>query len=158
MCVTWLHPQDFYLSLRASSCGGISSSLPITARQLESLVRLAEARARAELRELVTADDALVRAQRTQWCGCWLVAMQWCCCWLVAVWGATVQRAVLLSCCCRSAWPAAAAQQCAAGLTACFCPVKYGASRQQPCLAASHAATAIDDAAAKTVRRIACRM
>jgi DNA helicase MCM8 len=53
--------QSFYLSLRASSCGGVSGGLPITARQLESLVRLAEARARAELREVVTAEDALVR-------------------------------------------------------------------------------------------------
>jgi hypothetical protein len=53
--------QNFYLSLRSSSCGGISGSLPITARQLESLVRLAEARARVELRETVTADDAQVR-------------------------------------------------------------------------------------------------
>ena len=52
--------QNFYLSLRSSSCGGISGSLPITARQLESLVRLAEARARVELRETVTADDAQV--------------------------------------------------------------------------------------------------
>lgn len=52
--------QSFYLSLRASSCGGVSSNLPITARQLESLVRLAEARARAELREVVTAEDAQV--------------------------------------------------------------------------------------------------
>jgi DNA helicase MCM8 len=52
--------QSFYLSLRASSCGGVSGGLPITARQLESLVRLAEARARAELREIVTAEDALV--------------------------------------------------------------------------------------------------
>lgn len=31
---------------------------PITTRQLESLVRLAEARARLELREIVTGDDA----------------------------------------------------------------------------------------------------
>lgn len=53
--------QSFYLSLRSSSCGGVSGSLPITARQLESLVRLAEARAKAELRETVTADDARVR-------------------------------------------------------------------------------------------------
>ncbi|KAF6258257.1 MCM2/3/5 family-domain-containing protein [Scenedesmus sp. NREL 46B-D3] len=51
--------QSFYLSLRASSCGGVSGGLPITARQLESLVRLAEARARSELRETVTAEDAL---------------------------------------------------------------------------------------------------
>ena len=33
-------------------------STPITTRQLESMIRLAEARARAELREEVTADDA----------------------------------------------------------------------------------------------------
>lgn len=65
VCVLYVHvcvcaPQNFYLSLRSSSCGGISGSLPITARQLESLVRLAEARARVELRETVTADDAQV--------------------------------------------------------------------------------------------------
>lgn len=57
---SWCAMQIFYLSLRSSSCGGISGSLPITARQLESLVRLAEARARVELRETVTADDAQV--------------------------------------------------------------------------------------------------
>lgn len=34
---------------------------PVTVRQLESLVRLAEARARLELREEVTAEDARVR-------------------------------------------------------------------------------------------------
>ena len=32
---------------------------PITARQLESLIRLAEARARADLREVATESDAL---------------------------------------------------------------------------------------------------
>jgi MCM AAA-lid domain len=53
--------QAFYLSLRAATCGGVSGGLPVTARQLESLVRLAEARARCELREVVTAEDALVR-------------------------------------------------------------------------------------------------
>lgn len=34
-------------------------SMPITLRQLESLIRLSQARARAELREWVTEDDAL---------------------------------------------------------------------------------------------------
>jgi DNA helicase MCM8 len=33
--------------------------MPITLRQLESLIRLSQARARAELREWVTEDDAL---------------------------------------------------------------------------------------------------
>ncbi|KNC52686.1 DNA-dependent DNA helicase and ATPase [Thecamonas trahens ATCC 50062] len=49
--------QDFYLSLRKSHVGG--ESMPVTTRQLESMIRLAEARAKLELRELVTADDAL---------------------------------------------------------------------------------------------------
>ena len=50
--------QQFYLRLRADSSpmGGTT----VTARQLESLVRLAEARARCELREVVTQDDAEV--------------------------------------------------------------------------------------------------
>jgi hypothetical protein len=62
--LSWPYLQTFYLELRSSSCGGISGSLPITARQLESLVRLAEARARLELREMVTADDAQVWCSR----------------------------------------------------------------------------------------------
>lgn len=50
--------QKFYLKLRdhATSADGT----PITARQLESLVRLAEARARIDLREEITAQDAMV--------------------------------------------------------------------------------------------------
>lgn len=35
-----------------------SDYLPITARQLESLMRLAEARAKVDLREVITQDDA----------------------------------------------------------------------------------------------------
>ena len=46
----------FYLQLRKTQRGG--DSVPITTRQLESLVRLAEARAKAELREEVTEQDA----------------------------------------------------------------------------------------------------
>lgn len=50
--------QKFYLKLRDHSTS--ADSTPITARQLESLVRLAEARARVDLREEITAQDALV--------------------------------------------------------------------------------------------------
>ncbi|TVU19780.1 hypothetical protein EJB05_35951 [Eragrostis curvula] len=48
--------RDFYLRLRDRSSS--ADGTPITARQLESLVRLAEARAHVDLREEVTADDA----------------------------------------------------------------------------------------------------
>ncbi|KAG1667273.1 hypothetical protein FOA52_012562 [Chlamydomonas sp. UWO 241] len=47
--------QEFYLQLRSQAGGG---GMPVTARQLESLVRLSEARARIELRSEVTAADA----------------------------------------------------------------------------------------------------
>ncbi|KAK2647711.1 hypothetical protein Ddye_015200 [Dipteronia dyeriana] len=49
--------QKFYLQLRDHNTS--ADSTPITARQLESLVRLAEARARLDLREEITAQDAL---------------------------------------------------------------------------------------------------
>ncbi|KAK3016647.1 hypothetical protein RJ639_006742, partial [Escallonia herrerae] len=49
--------QKFYLRLRDHSTS--ADGTPITARQLESLVRLAGARARVELREEITAQDAL---------------------------------------------------------------------------------------------------
>ncbi|KAH8937600.1 hypothetical protein BDL97_16G036800 [Sphagnum fallax] len=48
--------QQFYLQLRKQSSADGS---PITARQLESLVRLVEARARLELREEIIKQDAL---------------------------------------------------------------------------------------------------
>ncbi|WOL04368.1 putative DNA helicase MCM8 isoform X1 [Canna indica] len=48
--------QKFYLRLRDRSTS--ADGTPITARQLESLVRLAEARARLDLREEITAEDA----------------------------------------------------------------------------------------------------
>lgn len=48
--------QKFYLDLRKQRQS--TDSTPITTRQLESLIRLAEARARAELREEATAQDA----------------------------------------------------------------------------------------------------
>jgi DNA helicase MCM8 len=52
--------QQFYLKLRKRSTS--ADGTPITARQLESLVRLAEARARVDLREEVTAEDAKVNS------------------------------------------------------------------------------------------------
>ncbi len=51
--------QDFYVKMRtATREGGDSFAVSITARQLESLVRIAEARARVHLREEVTVEDA----------------------------------------------------------------------------------------------------
>ncbi|KAF3442091.1 hypothetical protein FNV43_RR16007 [Rhamnella rubrinervis] len=49
--------QKFYLKLRDHATS--ADCTPITARQLESLVRLAEARARLDLREEITAQDAM---------------------------------------------------------------------------------------------------
>uniref|UniRef100_UPI00398E7D0C DNA helicase MCM8 n=1 Tax=Pristiophorus japonicus TaxID=55135 RepID=UPI00398E7D0C len=48
--------QEFYLELRRQNQG--PDSTPITTRQLESLIRLTEARARLELRENATKSDA----------------------------------------------------------------------------------------------------
>lgn len=50
--------QKFYLKLRDHNTS--ADSTPITARQLESLVRLAQARARVDLREDITVQDAMV--------------------------------------------------------------------------------------------------
>jgi replicative DNA helicase Mcm len=49
--------SDFYLAMRSAS-EAEGSPVAITARQLESLVRIAEARARVALRKEVTAEDA----------------------------------------------------------------------------------------------------
>lgn len=49
--------EEFYVELRKTAEGG-AAPLPITARQLESLVRLAEARAKMALRSKVTKEDA----------------------------------------------------------------------------------------------------
>ncbi|XP_057778999.1 probable DNA helicase MCM8 [Salvia miltiorrhiza] len=49
--------QKFYLRLRDRNT--TADGTPITARQLESLVRLAEARARVDLREEISTQDAL---------------------------------------------------------------------------------------------------
>lgn len=57
--------QKFYLKLRDHNTS--ADGTPITARQLESLVRLAEARARLDLREEITAQDALVSYLTRKW-------------------------------------------------------------------------------------------
>mgnify|MGYP000011623158 CR=1 FL=1 len=49
--------KDFYLEMRSKS-EGEGAPIAITARQLETLIRLAEAHARAALREFVTVEDA----------------------------------------------------------------------------------------------------
>ncbi|MFS8004447.1 putative DNA helicase [Helianthus anomalus] len=49
--------QEFYLKLRDRNTS--ADGTPVTARQLESLVRLAQARARVDLREEVTGEDAM---------------------------------------------------------------------------------------------------
>ncbi|CAM9850234.1 unnamed protein product [Chrysoparadoxa australica] len=48
--------QTLYLTMRKEAAGG--RSMPITSRQLESLIRLSQARARADLRDVVTEADA----------------------------------------------------------------------------------------------------
>ncbi|TPP64414.1 DNA helicase MCM8 [Fasciola gigantica] len=49
--------RDFYLELRRNRHS--RDTFPVTMRQLESLIRLTEARARAELREEATCEDAM---------------------------------------------------------------------------------------------------
>lgn len=49
--------KAFYLELRKKAVAS-EGGVPITTRQLESLVRLAEARARADLRQVRSADTA----------------------------------------------------------------------------------------------------
>lgn len=52
--------ENFYVSMRTSSSeAGEAAAISITARQLEGLIRLAEARAKAHLRTEVTIEDAV---------------------------------------------------------------------------------------------------
>lgn len=50
--------KEFYLKMRASSGSAADTPIAITPRQLEAMVRLCEARARAYLRDRVTVEDA----------------------------------------------------------------------------------------------------
>jgi replicative DNA helicase Mcm len=59
--------RDYYVKMRNASVeGGEASAISITARQLEALVRLAEARAKAHLREEITIEDAEAVINLTQ--------------------------------------------------------------------------------------------
>jgi replicative DNA helicase Mcm len=62
--------RDFYVKMRTASLeGGEASAVSITARQLESLVRMAEARARVHLREEVTVEDG--SGAWSRWASTW---------------------------------------------------------------------------------------
>jgi len=50
--------KSFYLNLRDTS--EMNTTIPITTRQIESLIRLAQARAKVVCRDVVTKDDAMV--------------------------------------------------------------------------------------------------
>ncbi len=59
--------QDYYIKMRNASIeGGEASAISITARQLEALIRLSEARARAHLRETIMIEDAEAVINLTQ--------------------------------------------------------------------------------------------
>jgi replicative DNA helicase Mcm len=49
---------DFYIGLRRQGYEDEEAPVPVTARQLEALIRLGEARARARLSDKITAEDA----------------------------------------------------------------------------------------------------
>ncbi|CAI2384338.1 unnamed protein product [Moneuplotes crassus] len=48
--------KSFYISLRVNSSG--HNSIPVTSRQLDSIIRLSQAKAKLELRSIVTREDA----------------------------------------------------------------------------------------------------
>jgi DNA replicative helicase MCM subunit Mcm2 (Cdc46/Mcm family) len=50
--------KNFYISLRENAVNN-SNTLPITSRALDSLIRLSQARAKLELRAIVSREDAI---------------------------------------------------------------------------------------------------
>ncbi|WP_316558673.1 minichromosome maintenance protein MCM [Methanimicrococcus hongohii] len=62
-----MHLVDFYTSLRKQG-EGKNTPVPVTARQLEALIRLAEASARVRLSNRVTIDDAIRTTDITMEC------------------------------------------------------------------------------------------
>ena len=50
--------KDFYIALRENACNS-ANTLPVTSRSLDSLIRLGQARAKLELRTIVTREDAI---------------------------------------------------------------------------------------------------
>merc|ERR1719265_2434240 len=57
--------REFYLQLRAQDC---SDDAPVTTRQLESLIRLTESRARVAQRDSATGPDAVDVVEIFQHC------------------------------------------------------------------------------------------
>jgi len=62
--------KEYYISMRNSGAGDEAGmkSVPITARQLEALVRLSEASAKIKLSKLVTKKDALKAIELIDYC------------------------------------------------------------------------------------------
>ncbi len=60
--------RDYYLKMRASASGAGIKSIPISARQLEGLVRLSEASARLRLSNKVTKKDAKKAVEILDYC------------------------------------------------------------------------------------------
>lgn len=60
--------REYYLKMRASSSGAGIKSIPISARQLEGLVRLSEASARLRLSDKVTKKDARKAVELLDFC------------------------------------------------------------------------------------------
>lgn len=60
--------KEYYIKMRASSAGSGSKSVPISARQLEGLVRLSEASARLRMSDKVTSKDAKKAIELLDYC------------------------------------------------------------------------------------------
>lgn len=60
--------HDYYVKMRNMSAGGGTKSVPISARQLEGLVRLSEASAKLHLRDTVTREDAEKAIELLDYC------------------------------------------------------------------------------------------
>ena len=59
---------EFYIGLRRQGYEDEEAPVPVTARQLEALIRLGEARARARLSDVITAEDAECVIAVTTYC------------------------------------------------------------------------------------------
>lgn len=60
--------HDYYIKMRASATGEGIKSIPISARQLEGLVRLSEAHSKLHLRQQVTKQDAKKAIELIDYC------------------------------------------------------------------------------------------
>lgn len=60
--------HNFYIGLRRQSYEDADAPISVTVRQLEALARLGQARARAELRDVVTAEDAQCAINLVTYC------------------------------------------------------------------------------------------